>query len=599
MYGVCSSAARRHSWFRFSWVALVAGVTLSCSIAGVRYHNAERQDHQSFNNAAEVLAGSLTAALDRNADAATSVAALARSMPGLTNRKFQDWYTAIGADRPEGSPAIGFIRYVPGARLGDYLAGRQGDLALDGTTFTSSEVVPPGKRPGYCLAELGVWRITELALPVGLDYCATQPTMMAQADNRTTSVTPAVSQEFLEGMGRMLGEPITEIRESLKGAYFYSTPVFARDVMPDNGDLHPGLLGWVGGFFRPRDLVSASRPDNARLNVGLTHVNAPGDVTSVVKLGTRWPVHFRYQQTVDIDGEWRIDIAGSGLRGGLSPLVQALLVGGVSILVNLLLFLLFRVLVSAQANAVALVERRTGELRAANQDRAQLLKGTLEVAEREQSRLAAELHDGPIQKLTASCFVVDRAVRRLKRNDYATATTLLEQVRTELSEDTAALRTMMIELRPPLLDEAGLSVGLQSYADAFAARTGIVVDFVGRLGDIDVPPDMEVTLYRIGQQSLANIDAHAAATHVVIVLQVIDRSAIELVVRDNGRGFDTATAHELLRAGHYGLAGMRERIEVAGGTWTIKSAQGAGTTISARVPIEIDTNAPDLLEVAS
>jgi signal transduction histidine kinase len=546
---------------------------------------AENQARGAFDDSARGVAASLTTALSRNADMAQSVAAMARTMPGLSNRDFQGWYDAVGATRPSGSPPIGFIRYIPGDQLPAYLASHVGDTGLDGASVRAIDVVPPGPRPVYCLVELGVWRIAEITFPSGLDFCALQPTLLENADNRSTAVSPAMTAASMTAMGKLLGTPITSIPPALKDTYFYSTPVYRRGASDATAPARSELLGWVGGFFDPHDLLAASLPIASRLNVELAHVNVPSGLTTVESIGSRAKSSFRRSFPVAVDGKWVITISGSGPRGVLAPRTQAGLLALALIVANVMLFALLRARASAELQALDIVDTKTRELRVANADRTQLLKGTLEVAERERTRLAAELHDGPIQKIAATGYVVDRAIRRLKHGDYVATATLLDEVRNQITDDTSALRTVITELRPPLLDSVGLVAALQRFVEAFAFRTGINAEVIDEMRGKTAAPSTETTLYRVTQESLSNVDRHAGATNVRVTLRVPGPGVIELVVEDNGRGFETGRADELLREGHYGLAGMRERVEIAEGTWMVASQPGEGTTITARLPI--------------
>jgi signal transduction histidine kinase len=578
------AATRQRRWLRISWATLTFGLVVSLSLGVVWFKNAESQTRGAFDDSAGGVAASLTTALNRNADMAHSVAAMARSLPGLSNREFQGWYDAVGDTRPSGSPPIGFIRYIPGDQLATYVASHVGDIGLDGTRLNAIDVVPPGPRPYYCLVELGVWRVAEITFPSGLDYCALQPALIHNADNRSTAVSPTMTAASMTALGTLLGTPITSIPPQLQHMYFYSTPVY-RQASVSPAPERSELLGWVGGFFNPQELLAVAVPTAAHLNVGLAHVNTPGGLTTVAPIGSRWTSPFHRSFGVAVDGEWIITISGGAARGVLSPWMQAGLLMLASIIANVLLFALLRVLASAESKAHALVDTRTSELGAANADRTQLLKGTLEVAERERTRLAAELHDGPIQRIAATGYMVDRAIRRLKRGDYVVTATLLDQVRHQLTEDTSGLRTVMTELRPPLLDAVGLVAALRRFAEAFAGRTGISAEVVDEMRGITAAPQTETTLYRVAQESLSNVDRHAGASKVRVTLRVPGPGVIELVVEDDGRGFETGRASELLREGHYGLAGMRERVEVADGTWTIESSGDAGTTITARLPL--------------
>jgi signal transduction histidine kinase len=93
----------------------------------------------------------------------------------------------------------------------------------------------------------------------------------------------------------------------------------------------------------------------------------------------------------------------------------------------------------------------------------------------------------------------------------------------------------------------------------------------------------ETIVYRLVQEALTNVRKHASATSCEVTLQ-LDAGSLVLEVRDNGRGFDTSDPLRFVDERHFGLSAMRERVEIAGGTWTLNSHPGKGTVIHARVP---------------
>jgi signal transduction histidine kinase len=101
-----------------------------------------------------------------------------------------------------------------------------------------------------------------------------------------------------------------------------------------------------------------------------------------------------------------------------------------------------------------------------------------------------------------------------------------------------------------------------------------------------VPSDVETLAYRVVQEALSNVKKHAGATHVTVRIEG-GPGSLRVEVRDNGSGFDPEAAREFLRAGKVGLASMRERAELAGGTLTLKSASGEGTSVMATLPFEV------------
>src|SRR6185369_17984448 len=101
-----------------------------------------------------------------------------------------------------------------------------------------------------------------------------------------------------------------------------------------------------------------------------------------------------------------------------------------------------------------------------------------------------------------------------------------------------------------------------------------------------VPRDVETLAYRIVQESLTNIGKHAKATTVMVHLDT-DDNQLRVEVEDDGQGFEAARAREYLRAGRVGLASMRERVELASGTFAVRSTPGRGTAVMASIPLDL------------
>jgi signal transduction histidine kinase len=236
-----------------------------------------------------------------------------------------------------------------------------------------------------------------------------------------------------------------------------------------------------------------------------------------------------------------------------------------------------------------LVEERTAALTNANRHlidshwrRRQLLDLTVRAAEGERARIAANLHDGPIQRLAALGLILDRSQIRLGRDDKEGVESLVGQARQGLSEEIQSLRRMMSELRPPVLDEGGLVAALRDYLSAWAAATGVEARFDSS-PYAELSPNTETVIYRVVQEALANIAKHARASLATVALGPAGKG-VQVVVRDNGLGFDPCPQPDLLRAGHFGLAVMRERVELAAGQLDVLSAPGTGTEVSFWLP---------------
>jgi signal transduction histidine kinase len=215
--------------------------------------------------------------------------------------------------------------------------------------------------------------------------------------------------------------------------------------------------------------------------------------------------------------------------------------------------------------------------------------------EAERRRLARELHDELGQQLTAFALGLGE-VHRLAGPDHPAGRRLaqLDQLTSAMSRN---VRNLALELRPPELDDVGLESAVETYVAQWAARYGMAAELVKRLpADRPVPAEVGTALYRILQEALTNVAKHAGATQVSIIIERAD-GAIRLIVEDDGSGFDVEAAAARTGAERrLGLAGMRERAALVGGTLTIESrvnggdrgatGDGGGTTLYARLPIE-------------
>jgi len=215
---------------------------------------------------------------------------------------------------------------------------------------------------------------------------------------------------------------------------------------------------------------------------------------------------------------------------------------------------------------------------AAQNERKRAMQTVLRATEQERIRLAADLHDGPVQELTALRYGLTRARNRVQLGQPEQAEALLAELESELAAGITGLRRLLAELRPAVLDEQGLEVALHNQVRAFEATSGVACAIsTGLAGRLE--PDLETVLYRVTQESLNNVGKHAGASRVTVSLAAED-GAVRLRIIDDGVGFDPAAAARLLLEGHFGLAGMRERVEMVGGHLSIDSAPGTGTTVA-------------------
>jgi signal transduction histidine kinase len=142
------------------------------------------------------------------------------------------------------------------------------------------------------------------------------------------------------------------------------------------------------------------------------------------------------------------------------------------------------------------------------------------------------------------------------------------------------------DLRPAALDGVGLLTAVRRYTEDWSQRYRIEVDVHGiGLDSARLPPHLETTLYRVVQEAMTNVLKHAQAGRVGLILER-RRAHVLVIVEDDGRGFDADAVLDTPGARRgLGLVGMRERVELAGGTLQIESTPGRGTTVFARIPL--------------
>ena len=216
-------------------------------------------------------------------------------------------------------------------------------------------------------------------------------------------------------------------------------------------------------------------------------------------------------------------------------------------------------------------------------ERARLAEESARLARAEErTRIAREIHDTLAQGLTAIALQIEAALQRID-GSAVEARARLQRALDVARENLEDARRSVLALRssPP---RGPLGEALTALARGFTSETGVRVRVRRSVGDLALPPPFEDELFRIAQESLANIRKHAGATEVVMTLHARARE-VRLTVADNGRGFRMSKTSGAGESGQ-GILGMRERARLLGGDLRISSAPGRGTTVtaSAKVP---------------
>jgi signal transduction histidine kinase len=235
------------------------------------------------------------------------------------------------------------------------------------------------------------------------------------------------------------------------------------------------------------------------------------------------------------------------------------------------------------------VEERTHELKALYEQlqererwREELLRKVIAAQEDERKRLARELHDETSQTLSALAMKIETALAAWPAEASRDRLVEARQLTVRTLEE---LHRLIFDLRPSVLDDLGLVSAIRWYAERHLEPRGIAVrcEFSG-FGS-RLMPELETALFRVAQEAITNIAKHSGAETVLIqCLQRDDRITIE--IEDDGKGFVPATLPPpSARERGLGLLGMRERVELFGGTIEIDSAPGSGTRIAVSVPV--------------
>jgi two-component system NarL family sensor kinase len=235
---------------------------------------------------------------------------------------------------------------------------------------------------------------------------------------------------------------------------------------------------------------------------------------------------------------------------------------------------------------VPLSWRLARRLQRSSVERAVLLQRAIDSSETERWRIAGDLHDGPVQNLTAVSLTLGSAAMRLANpaREQPSHEELVSVMQTASEESRTAireLRTMIMEIAPPDLDRGGLGAALERLA-AVARENGLEVV-------VEVDPSTKTLsmqdtalIYRTAQEGIRNVVKHAQATRLLVrVLQV--PGAMSLEVTDDGDGFSPDELSGRQQAGHLGLSLLQERVAEAGASLTIDSLPGRGTSIRMRL----------------
>ena len=211
----------------------------------------------------------------------------------------------------------------------------------------------------------------------------------------------------------------------------------------------------------------------------------------------------------------------------------------------------------------------------------EVLRLLLAAQERELSSIARELHDNICQRLYMLSLKIEKVAKGWATGQPHIGADL-KQIRQQCSDLTGDVQALSHELHPSILDNLGLVVALRSFCREVSEQSGVEVEFTHGNSPDSLPRDISLALFRVAQEALHNAVKYSGERRFEVHLQG-KFDGIELDVRDQGVGFDIATAKTM---GGLGLVSMRERVHLVNGTINIDSKPNAGTRIHVTVPFD-------------
>lgn len=207
---------------------------------------------------------------------------------------------------------------------------------------------------------------------------------------------------------------------------------------------------------------------------------------------------------------------------------------------------------------------------------------TIIVHEDEKKRIARDIHDGPAQSMANVVLRAEITERLIANEDFNMAKSELKDLKKMVKQNLADVRQIIFDLRPSALDDLGLFPTLKKYIPEVMKRKNIDIEFkiIGTEKRLSSP--LEIAAFRLIQEGLNNVIRHAKADKVKVCIQITDID-MEISIFDNGIGFNTEEVKNIKE--HFGLLGMKERVELFKGDLNIESNIGKGTKITFKIPI--------------
>ena len=221
-------------------------------------------------------------------------------------------------------------------------------------------------------------------------------------------------------------------------------------------------------------------------------------------------------------------------------------------------------------------------LKTSEQQLRQLSHEILLTQEAERKRISRELHDTVLQTLVGISVHLTSLTPQ-PSDDPASLRRKIAETQRLVEKSLAMVHRFAVELRPTVLDDLGLIPALHTFMKDFMKRTGVRASLSAYAAVNQLAPSQSVVLYRVALEALNNVAIHAQASAVVVQIKKLPDS-ICLTITDDGKAFDVKRVLRTKGSGRLGLLGMRERLQMVGGKFAIKSTPGQGTSVTAQIP---------------
>ncbi|TPG79963.1 sensor histidine kinase [Brevibacillus laterosporus] len=235
------------------------------------------------------------------------------------------------------------------------------------------------------------------------------------------------------------------------------------------------------------------------------------------------------------------------------------------------------------------VEMLLKELQEKDRLRDTLILKLLSAQEDERKRISRELHDETSQALTSLMVTMRVLANEAKDTEQQELLNASREIAASILRE---IRDLAVELRPPILDDMGLIPAIKKYTRKFEGKYDIAVILFVPEDEIIIDSHAAVALYRILQESLTNVVKHTVATQIVIKMGIVDH-CIQLTIHDNGHGIQQEDFERACKQNRIGIYGMKERAELLGGSFFVKTKGIGGTELMVSIPLKLEKGCSD------